>query len=209
MCFPYYKWITEKLNHTVQTARASEGAPVTRWDMRLPMMPIVFDALRGLLSGSPLGAAIAALAGGRGAELWELGVVVSEPGAAAQPVHLDAPELCLFSTFVALQEVMPEMGPTIFWPGTNTAVAHERFAADGIGFLEGTKSAAAMLSAGDAVLYDSRVLHAGGSNSSNRTRMLMYITFRHAGVDAKEAGIDQHSIRSDLAGRYRLADFMS
>lgn len=195
----------------VQKAHASADAPQTRWDMRLPFAPVVIDALREALgsSGSALGSAFAALAGGLDAELWELGVVVSEPGAAHQPLHLDAPELCLFTSFVALQGVTAEMGPTVFLPGTHSAVAHRRYGTDPVAFLGETRRVFALLGAGDAVLYDSRVLHAGGENRSDQTRMLMYITFRHADVDAKAAGIDQHSIRRDLAGRYHLRDFMA
>ena len=36
---------------------------------------------------------------------------------APQPVHFDAAERCLYTAFVALQDVTYEMGPTHFWPG--------------------------------------------------------------------------------------------
>lgn len=194
----------------VQTPRAREGAPRTRWDMRLPLVPVVFDAVRKILTGSggALGGAFASLAGGPDAELWELGVIVSEPGAAPQSVHFDAPEMCLFSAFVALQDVSPEMGPTMFLQGTNTPAAHRRFGEDPAGFIKEAQSSAGLLNAGDAVVYDSRVLHCGSENLSQRTRVLLYLTFRHPGRDPKELGIQQHSIRKDLAGRFHLRDFV-
>eukprot|EP00445_Apocalathium_hangoei_P089454 CAMPEP_0204205744 /NCGR_PEP_ID=MMETSP0361-20130328/70557_1 /ASSEMBLY_ACC=CAM_ASM_000343 /TAXON_ID=268821 /ORGANISM="Scrippsiella Hangoei, Strain SHTV-5" /LENGTH=408 /DNA_ID=CAMNT_0051169055 /DNA_START=37 /DNA_END=1260 /DNA_ORIENTATION=- len=181
----------------VQTPRAGQDQPITRWDMRLPLAPVVHDALRELLAGGDgtLGSTFELLTGGSGAELWELGVVVSEPGAAGQPVHFDAPARCLFSAFVALQDVAPEMGPTMFLPGTHTQVAHRRFEAHRAAFVQEAPATVARLSAGDAVVYDSRVLHCGGENISTSQRILMYITFRCGDVDAQALGIHQHSIR--------------
>merc|ERR1712048_967032 len=156
---------------------------------------------------SSMGAAFEALAGGLDAELWELGVVVSEPGAAQQPVHFDAPERYLFTAFVALQDITPEMGPTIFLPGTHVDVAHRQFAEQPSKFMEAVEPTFALLDAGDAVVYDSMILHCGGANKSNKTRALMYITFRHPAVDAREIGIDQHSIRKQHAGKFTLRNF--
>ena len=61
---------------------------------------------------------------GRDAELRELQVIVSEPGAAAQDVHsdsnYDAAAPRLVTVFVALHDVLDErMGPTRFWPNTH------------------------------------------------------------------------------------------
>lgn len=190
----------------VQTPRTGPNAPLTRWDMRLPVDPTVYNALQELLGGQ-LGAAFGELCGGNGAELWELGVVVSEPGAAPQPVHFDAAEQCLHTAFVALQPITYEMGPTHFLPGTNTKIAHDHFEANPLEFVESLKPTAAVLEAGDAVIYDSRILHGGGQNVSDQTRALLYITFRHPSVDAKALGIDQHSIRASIRGRFRLRNF--
>ena len=113
---------------SVLSSAAGEGAPTSRWDVRLSRSPEVDAALSELLHpGAPLGDAFAALGGGGGAELWELAAVATQPGAAAQCVHADtlyseAP--CLFTAFVALQPVTPPMGPTLFLPTTHTADAH-------------------------------------------------------------------------------------
>lgn len=122
-------------------------------------------------------------------------------------VHFDAPARCLFTAFVALQDVTSEMGPTIFLPGTNTQVAHRRLQAEPGVFLAGRERVVAVLGAGDAVVYDSRVLHCGGANKSEKTRALMYLTFRPPAVDPKGLGVEQHSIRAELVGQYRLGDF--
>merc|ERR1711920_711140 len=141
-----------------------------------PLVPVVHASLREMLHGrrSALGIAFGALGGGLDAELWELGVVVSEPGAAKQPWHFDAPGRCLFTAFVALQDISLDMGPTLFLPGTHTRSAHEVFMQQPEQFA-GVEPAVALLSAGDAVLYDTVLLHCGGPNNSDKTRALMYI----------------------------------
>ncbi|CAK9019957.1 unnamed protein product [Durusdinium trenchii] len=201
--------LAQQFFSNVQVPRASEGAPVTRWDLRLPMEPLIYRALEELLGRSSgeegAGATLEDLAG-PDAELWELGVVVTEPGAAPQAVHFDAAERCLYTAFLALQDVTYEMGPTHFWPGTNTPVAHRRFE-DDPGCLEAVPLAAPLLQAGDLVMYDSRLLHCGGGNTSTQTRALLYITFRDQHRDPQSLGIHQHSIRPSLAGRFRLRQF--
>merc|ERR1711971_1050109 len=104
---------------------------------KLPLSHDVEEALKELMrtDDGALADAFESLAGGANAELWELGVVVSEPGAAPQPVHFDAPSRCLFSAFVALQDVSEEMGPTDFLLGTNASAAHKRFLNDKARFL--------------------------------------------------------------------------
>ena len=82
--------------------------------------PCFAAALRAALAGEAGALLVAAL--GRDAELRELQVIVSEPGAAAQDVHSDsnwgAPRLV--TMFVALHDVLDErMGPTYFWPSTH------------------------------------------------------------------------------------------
>ena len=67
---------------------ACPTAPAARWDLRLPLSRTVRCALRELLGGdAPLGEALELLAGGRGAELWELAALCSAPGAGAQIVQ--------------------------------------------------------------------------------------------------------------------------
>lgn len=73
-------------------AQSGSSSPATaaRWDLRLPMAPIVRKGLRELFcDGSPLGDALDLAAGGSQAALWELAALISSPGAKAQIVHAD------------------------------------------------------------------------------------------------------------------------
>jgi hypothetical protein len=65
------------------------------------------------------------------AVMTELGAIVSEPGAASQDIHTDIPwsDTRLYTTFVALQDVSEEMGPTIIYPQTHTHEFHAKAAA--------------------------------------------------------------------------------
>lgn len=164
--------------------RASADQPQTRWDLKLPLAPIVRKALRELLFGptSHLGAALMSLAGGSEAELWELAAIISAPGAVPQVVHRDteySEEPCLFTAFVALHDVSREMGPTRFLLGSHTQAAQMRFDSDPAAFLSTADSVVSILKTGDASLFDSRLLHCGGANRSNSFRVLLTVTFRH------------------------------
>ena len=58
------------------------------------------------------------------AKLVELGVITSHPGAKHQTIHSDVEfantSRRIYTTFVALQTITPEMGPTEVWPGTHS-----------------------------------------------------------------------------------------
>ena len=154
-------------------------------------------ALRELLAGD-VGAAMEAAAG-VDAELYELAALVSKPGAAAQPLHADTlwtADGCLYTSFVALQPVRREMGPTRFVRGTHTEPGPAAVLADGdaLGLADAKgrppPSCVALLKAGEAALYDGRLLHCGGANRSDELRILFYLTFRAAtddGVGGAEA----------------------
>ena len=73
---------------------------------------------------------------GDDAQLYELGALISEPGASCQLVHPDTPiaqgkgtdeGATVLTAFCALQDVDEAMGPTIFLPATHTAAAHSAF----------------------------------------------------------------------------------
>ena len=147
-----------------------------------PFAPCFTAALRAALAGEAGALLVAAL--GRDAELRELQVIVSEPGAAAQDVHsdsnwsADAPRLV--TMFVALHDLLDErMGPTHFWPNT-----HEPRCFPGGVWLAPTASLAAerrtvwyALRAGDAVLMDACTWHRGGANTSGSRRSLLAASF--------------------------------
>ena len=99
----------------------------------------------------------------------------------------------LHTAFVALQSVEPCMGPTRFVPGSATAAAHEALNAalleesdSALDYCARARSVLALLGAGDAVCYDSRLHHCGGPNmadSDSPERVLFYLTFKHVRAD--------------------------
>ena len=131
-------------------------------------------ALRAALAGEAGALLEAAL--GRDAELRELQVIVSEPGAAAQDVHSDSSwgASRVITAFVALHDVLDErMGPTHFWPQTHAAPwlpPTEALAAN-------LRSVWYALRAGDAVLMDACTWHRGGANTSETRRSLLAASF--------------------------------
>ena len=103
------------------------------------------------------------------------------PDAIPQRLHCDtgSPSPALFTTFVALQDVTESMGPTRFLLSTNRQASHRQFSADKTSFLNKAVSRIALLQEGDAVVYDSRVLHCGTENHSDKPRVLLVLTVRH------------------------------
>ena len=171
------------------TASAAVEEFTTRSEFRMPFSPCFAAALRAALAGEAGALLVAAL--GRDAELREVQLIVSEPGAAAQDVHsdsnwsADAPRLV--TMFVALHDLLDErMGPTHFWPHTH--VPH-CFPPGGV-WLAPTASLAAerrsawyALRAGDAVLMDACTWHRGGANTSGSRRTLLAASFVEASTD--------------------------
>ena len=151
------------------------------WPACAAMEPMA-ATLRVALAGEAGALLLAAL--GRDAELREVQLIVSEPGAAAQDVHsdsnwsADAPRLV--TMFVALHDLLDErMGPTFFWPNTHLP----RCFPGGV-WLAPTASLAAerrsvwyAQRAGDAVLMDACAWHCGGANTSGTRRTLLAASF--------------------------------
>jgi len=143
-----------------------------RYDVLLPMDATVRTAVQKVLAmAAPL---ITELAGSE-ASVCELSALVSDPGSAPQPVHHDT---ALFegysrkrvSMLVALQDVDEDMGPTVLFPGTNTTDWHGFLRLRGEKFkkelLEGRTQPHVLgtLRVGDAIVYDTNLLHCGGPN---------------------------------------------
>ena len=172
----------------------------TRWDIRLPWDAPVEVAVREMLkAGGLLAGALHTLSGGNEAELVECAAIISAEGAAPQIVHSDTipsdgPQL--LTAFIALQEIIPHMGPTRFLPYTHSgplsASAHMGVARDEPGFYEKSHSSVSALhmNVGDCTLYDSRLLHCGGPHHPPHPsvpsveRVLFYVSFRY--VDASK-----------------------
>ena len=112
-----------------------------------------------------------------------------ERAARAAPLHPDTPHqgargddavAPLYSVFVALQDVAPAMGPTLFAPRTHTAAAHAAFLGDDARAKAALRDAAAQ-SPGRARL------RAGGSSSSTRGSCTRAARTRRARTAARRA----------------------
>ena len=171
------------------SAPSHRATPYHRYDVKLKLDPPVEAALLPMVSRlQPTLKEVL----GDDAELFELAALVSDPGAPRQPMHpdttrrKDAPEgdaPAVVTAFVALQDVDEEMGPTVFLPGSQSAEAHAAFYADDASrakseLLRTSPQALGLLRTGDASLFDSRLLHAGGANTSPRRRVLFYFSFK-------------------------------
>jgi ectoine hydroxylase-related dioxygenase (phytanoyl-CoA dioxygenase family) len=184
-----------------------------RWDLKLPWSPTLADAYRRIVRpGMPLGDLLTNLASNNGS-VHELAAFVSMPGACRQVLHADtlwSATPSVYTCTVALQDVTPAMGPTVFLPATQSRAAHRRFdaAASRRALIAAAPHALSTLAAGDAAVYDSRVLHCGGANRSARPRVLLYLSLLDpAGPLATGRGdvANVATIRPELAGRLTLA----
>lgn len=156
---------------------------------------------------------------GNDAELYELGALISDPGSDRQVIHPDIPfqsqqpvrennennhnSMPLLTCFISLQEIDQSMGGTIFLPKTNTEEHHrllkDHSARDGM--LQTSPNKLSTLGVGDCSLYDARLLHAGGANSSNKRRILFYFTFRNPSLPNPRLPNNPGSIRRELKER--------
>jgi|AntAceMinimDraft_5_1070358.scaffolds.fasta_scaffold03747_2 hypothetical protein len=178
-----------------------------RYDLKLRLDGAAAAALREAVGR--MRPFLASAAGGERARLCEFAALVSDPGSARQPVHPDTNyrrDRCVVTAFVALQEVAADMGPTVFIPGSHTAGAHLSFreAGERGGAALAAPNGVATLGTGDATVFDSRLLHCGGGNSSDRRRVLFYFSFEVDGSDNPNAAVS--SIRDELRGKLSLAD---
>jgi Phytanoyl-CoA dioxygenase (PhyH) len=111
-----------------------------RCDLKIPLgnngsnpTPVV-EALYQVLCESAVKETITTAFMSDQAVLYELSCMISDPGSHRQVVHPDNPVLpdriepTLLTCFIALQDIDVTMGPTIFIPGTHTAIAHAHFA---------------------------------------------------------------------------------
>ena len=186
---------------------------VHRYDLKLSVEePIVREVLRKLCSAlGPLLEQVVTL----DARIVELSSIISDPGAKPQQYHSDtllpstsgAP---IYTCFLALQDVEPDMGPTWVIPGTHTEAQHHELRDEGPE--RSKKRQAAAMSAvqmtcksGDAFVMDSRLWHHGGGNKSDSRRRLFYVTF---GVPYCHPKGSTYSILDELAGQLKLRDWL-
>ena len=188
----FLKFSTSASNDDDNAQRATH-----RHEVVLRRSQHVTALLRAALSGATSGAG-AALRGllGPSAELCELTAIVSEPGAAAQPLHSDgswssesAPRL--ITLFLALHDIAdPAMGPTTFCEST-----HMPHCFPGGRWLPPSKALADergyvwhKLNAGDGILMDQMTWHRGGANTSEVRRTLLSLSFVENAEGRRESG---------------------
>jgi ectoine hydroxylase-related dioxygenase (phytanoyl-CoA dioxygenase family) len=191
---------------------------INRCDLTIPLgSKVIADALHSLLLESAIGQTIQALLGPE-AILYELSCLMSDPGSQRQVVHPDTPctsdtdEPVLYTCFVALQDVQLDMGPTTWLPGTHTVDDHGLFRDESAEegqetnkdkLLRTKPSVVGLLSKGSCGIYDSRLLHCGGANTSSTSRAIFYFSFKnHKVANAGNPG----SIRSDYISKFALSD---
>ena len=124
---------------------------------------------------------------GQDATLHELSCLMSDSGSQRQVIHPDTPVIegkkaVLYTCFIALQDVTLDMGPTTWLPRTNTMDAHEVFRGQSgkekDDFINKTPAVLGTLSKGSAAVFDSRTLHCGTANRSDKSRALFYFSFK-------------------------------
>ena len=196
---------------TVALAAAVPGAQ--RQEVPLSLKSDAVASAAAAVAASPVGRALEDLCGGD-APLFDLCAVVSAPGCASQPLHSDlgfdgkeaAP---LYTCFVALQDAPAALGPTEFCLGSHTdAAAHNTLRGDG-----NLDAVPFPLAVGAAVLFDPRIAHRGGPNSSERHRAFLSMTFANprgsAPVIVPAPGdvlVSEGGISADCGGVWTLRD---
>jgi len=122
--------------------------------------------------------------------IHEISCLIADNGAPRQNIHADTIYLpCpqypnafmepMYTFFVALQDIDDDMGHTEFLPQTHTKEIHLLWNVDQNQkemLLKKRQVVQSGLKKGDVSVFDSRILHCGQSNSSNKRRILFYFT---------------------------------
>jgi ectoine hydroxylase-related dioxygenase (phytanoyl-CoA dioxygenase family) len=188
-----------------------------RCDLTIPLDDdLVVDALLYILQKTPVTQTVSSILG-KEAVLYELSCLISDPGSHRQVTHPDTPcnansdEPVLYTCFMALQDIETDMGPTTWIPNTHNMEAHEQFQDDAVDASTGESpkdtllrrkpSVLGLLHKGSCAIFDSRLLHCGGSNTSNTSRALFYFSFKSPKVGYPG---NPGSIRRKLLSKYTI-----
>jgi ectoine hydroxylase-related dioxygenase (phytanoyl-CoA dioxygenase family) len=139
--------------------------------------------------------------------LYEIAAVITDNGSHRQMIHPDLPfqqECPLYVAFVALQDVTADMGPTTFLRGTQTKDYNLVVDVDD-DFLKGADVVVSTLNAGDAVVFDARILHCGNANESSQSRALLNFSFKRP--DSGHLGYEG-SIRKGYVDKTSLGELL-
>ena len=159
---------------------------------------------------------------GEDSTLFELSAIAADAGTPAQALHFDfarpPDHPAVLVVFIALQDVTASQGPTFFAPGSHAANFRKAVEA-AWSPEEGNASARGqvreqqplcrpLLSAGDCVVMDSALYHAGGANTTAADRRLLF-HFSFARAGAHELGRRTSSLLESLRGKHTLGELMT
>merc|ERR1712048_88845 len=97
----------------------------------------------------------------------------------------------IYTALLALQDIDPDMGPTHVWPCTNTVEHHAtlwgthvagKLSIEDADKAFGVAHKQMTLKQGDLVLYDSRTMHCGGANNSDKRRSVLCMSVMGPGI---------------------------
>jgi len=118
------------------------------------------------------------------------------------------------SALIALQDIHADMGPTHVWPSTNTVEHHASLWATAIGGKLSVEEADEIfkvqhkkmtIKKGDVLLYDSRTMHCGGSNTSvDKRRSVLVVSTMGPGLRPDGS---TYTLIKDLRNKLWLNDF--
>ena len=202
--------------------RGLQGLFGTRQDLYLPMTnSIVKQATTELINS--LKSLLYEIVGPE-AMIHEISSIISDPGAPRQVIHTDTAYLpstqypnvsmdSLYTFFVALQDIDDNMGQTIFLPSTHTSDIHLLWNVKSQKqkeiLLENRFIVKSNLKKGDISIFDSRLLHCGEANTSNKRRILFYLTIsRQINWPLPNGLHGSNSIRSKDKWKYQINQFI-
>ena len=193
-----------------------------RRDMTLPLgaddkdtREWMVKALASVLLDSSVGSTYQTLCGKK-AILREWSCLMSDPSSNRQVIHPDTPyskDAFFYTCFIALQDISLDMGPTTWMPKTHDSPeihaqyldkkksANEEFSPKDK-LIASTPVVLGTLTKGSCAIFDSRLLHAGGANTSSKSRALLYFTFQNSKV-ARQGG-HPGSLLKNLADKWTL-----
>lgn len=203
-------------------------SPNARFCMKLRIeRPEVSEALHALFGNEAMSNVLFGAVNDRDPELYELSVIVSDPGSKQQQFHADTSDTyrarmedkdetvdvestaILCTVFVAVQDIDSTMGPTMMYPRTHTDAFHRTYfgtnssATTQLECLREQEKMSLTLRRGDVVLMNSQLLHCGGANTSTRRRRLLCISF------VGRSGRRPYGSTATLYKEYRSSVFVS
>jgi hypothetical protein len=156
--------------------------------------------------------------------IHEISSFVADPGSPRQCVHCDTIVLpCpqypqasmdpIYTVFIAVQDIEDDMGHTQFFPRTHTPDVHLMWNSKGVqantpAFIGVNPAVQSGLKKGDVSIFDSRALHCGMANKSNKRRTLFYFSVSKQQRWPLPDGLHgSNSIRKEDRYRYQVKDF--